>query len=110
MDVDTYIYRSTEARNGYRALWAALEGVSTRIAVAKRKVLFQQGEAGRGVFLMALPPNSYVSFTSYPVLMPSYRMSRRRSRSNPDGDMRICTEKCTSSEGWHEHGVKVPSG
>ena len=41
-----------KGRNGYSALWAALEGVSTRIAVPKGKVLFQQGEAGRGVFLL----------------------------------------------------------
>jgi CRP/FNR family transcriptional regulator, cyclic AMP receptor protein len=40
------------ARNGHSALWAALEGVSTRMAVAKGEVLFQQGEAGRGVFLL----------------------------------------------------------
>jgi len=41
-----------QGRKGYSALWAALEGVSTRIAVPKGKVLFQQGEAGRGVFLL----------------------------------------------------------
>ena len=41
-----------KGRNGYSALWAALEEVSTRIAVPKGEVLFQQGEAGRGVFLL----------------------------------------------------------
>lgn len=43
---------ATKRRNGYPALWAALEGLSTRMAVPKGKVLFQQGEAGRGVFLL----------------------------------------------------------
>ena len=41
-----------KARTGYPALWAALEGICSRMAVAKGKVLFQQGEAGRGVFLL----------------------------------------------------------
>lgn len=44
--------KATRARNGHPALWAALEGISTRMAVTKGKVLFQRGEAGRGVFLL----------------------------------------------------------
>jgi CRP/FNR family transcriptional regulator, cyclic AMP receptor protein len=41
-----------KAHKRYPALWAALEDVSTRMAVAKGKLLFQEGEAGRGVFLL----------------------------------------------------------
>ena len=41
-----------KARNGYPALWTALEEISSRMAGAKGKVLFQQGEKGRGVFLL----------------------------------------------------------
>jgi CRP/FNR family cyclic AMP-dependent transcriptional regulator len=43
---------AAKSRNRHPALWAALEGVSIRMAVPKGKVLFQQGEAGRGVFLL----------------------------------------------------------
>jgi CRP-like cAMP-binding protein len=41
-----------KARNGYPSLWTALEEISSRMAVAKGKLLFRQGEAGRGVFLL----------------------------------------------------------
>jgi CRP/FNR family transcriptional regulator, cyclic AMP receptor protein len=38
--------------NGHKALWAELEGIATSTAVGKGKVLFRQGDQGRGVFLL----------------------------------------------------------
>ena len=43
---------NTKVCNGYPALWTALEGISTPLAVGKGKVLFRQGDLGRGVFLL----------------------------------------------------------
>jgi Cyclic nucleotide-binding domain len=37
---------------GWSNLWTSLESISRPMAAAKGKILFQQGEAGRGVFLL----------------------------------------------------------
>lgn len=51
MSVPT-VPKDQQVASNHFALWAALERLARRMATAKGSVLFQQGEAVRGVFLL----------------------------------------------------------